>query len=42
MVYEEKIRSINIKESTRILGVYRNLSLLWKSQFEVMREKLRK
>ena len=40
MVYEEKIRSINIKESTRILGVYRNLSLSWKSQFEVMREKL--
>ena len=41
-VREEKIKSIPLNEATRTLGVHINPALSWKSQFEIMREKLNK
>ena len=41
-VYNKNIDSIPINTSIRMLGVYLNPTLNWKSQFEVMRGKISK
>ena len=39
-VHQTNIVIINDHESIRILGVYLNLALNWKGQFEVMKKKM--